>query len=370
LRFDASARLAVASAQRSLLDLIGRCRRGQPDAVRRHRERVRGDAAWRQRSQRAHPVRRSPRRTRGRGFRGATTIDALDAHDGHVLTKGHAGVALLPALARADRRRASGRAGPTSTGASSSSAWCLATKIATRAGIALHATGADYHCSGAWNSLGCAAIAARFSSSMPSAHATRSESPSTSAARADPARMRFPTMVKDGSGWGAHVGVSAALLARDGFHWSAGIDDRAGRRRTVLGDLGTRWRISEQYFKAYPVCRWAQPAIEAVLGLKQRARLRGERSRANRDRELSRGGGAGARSARCHTYTEEAQYSLAFPVAAALVFGDVGANEVDTIGLKDAARRAPGCRDHGSRRCRILRSIPARALCTRAHHVE
>ncbi len=26
-----------------------------------------------------------------------------------------------------------------------------------------------------------------------------------------------PTMVKDGSGWGAHVGVTAALLARDGF---------------------------------------------------------------------------------------------------------------------------------------------------------
>src|SRR5881392_573109 len=34
----------------------------------------------------------------GAAFAGATTIDALDAHDGHVLTKGHAGVALLPAL--------------------------------------------------------------------------------------------------------------------------------------------------------------------------------------------------------------------------------------------------------------------------------
>ena len=27
----------------------------------------------------------------------------------------------------------------------------------------------------------------------------------------------FPTMVKDGSDWGAAVGVSAAYLARDGF---------------------------------------------------------------------------------------------------------------------------------------------------------
>src|SRR5205814_10553466 len=34
----------------------------------------------------------------GAAFAGASTIDALDAHDGHVLTKGHAGVAALPAL--------------------------------------------------------------------------------------------------------------------------------------------------------------------------------------------------------------------------------------------------------------------------------
>ena len=34
----------------------------------------------------------------GAAFAGATTIDALDGHDGHVLTKGHAGVAILPAL--------------------------------------------------------------------------------------------------------------------------------------------------------------------------------------------------------------------------------------------------------------------------------
>jgi len=33
--------------------------------------------------------------------------------------------------------------------------------------------------------------------------------------------------------------------------------------------------------------------------------------------------------------TEEAQYSLSFPVAAALVFGRVGADEVDTSGLSD-----------------------------------
>lgn len=34
-------------------------------------------------------------------------------------------------------------------------------EIATRAGIALHASACDYHTSGAWNALACAALGAR-----------------------------------------------------------------------------------------------------------------------------------------------------------------------------------------------------------------
>ena len=83
-----------------------------------------------------------------------------------------------------------------------------------------------------------------------------------------------PTMVKDGSGWGAHAGVTAALLPRDGFTGAPAVtvegDDGS---RSVWGDLGARWRIREQYFKAYPVCRWAQPAVEAALALQREHRF-------------------------------------------------------------------------------------------------
>lgn len=34
----------------------------------------------------------------GAAFAGAAAIDSFDAHDGYALTKGHAGVAVLPAL--------------------------------------------------------------------------------------------------------------------------------------------------------------------------------------------------------------------------------------------------------------------------------
>jgi len=75
--------------------------------------------------------------------------------------------------------------------------------------------------------------------------------------------------VKDGTGWGAHVGVSAALLARDGLTGAPALTVEREDARGFWSDLGKRWRIREQYFKAYPVCRWAQPAVEAALALQR-----------------------------------------------------------------------------------------------------
>src|SRR4029079_15864107 len=74
----------------------------------------------------------------GAAFAGAATIDAVDAPDGHVLTKGHAGGALLPALLAyvdggiGESRHIDGREFITSL--------VLGYELATRAGIALHAT--------------------------------------------------------------------------------------------------------------------------------------------------------------------------------------------------------------------------------------
>ncbi len=97
----------------------------------------------------------------GAAFAGATTIDAIDAHDGHVLTKGHAGVAILPALlALIDGGVGVPGAAPVD-GREFITCLVLGYEVATRAGIALHCSVPDYHCSGAWNALGCAAVAAR-----------------------------------------------------------------------------------------------------------------------------------------------------------------------------------------------------------------
>jgi len=360
LTFDRLPAEVVASAKRSLLDLIGvaaagsRTRAAQIANAYATSELCGGNTSVR--------ILFDGRRASlcGAAFAGATTIDALDGHDGHVLTKGHAGAAVLPALlALVDRgsRGATARDSDFASSAGTARAidndssdavaraidgrefvtrLVLGYEVATRAGIALHATVADYHCSGAWNALGCAAVAARHFGldETRTRHAlgiAEYFGPRGQILRA----CESPTMVKDGSGWGAHAGVSAALLAREGFTGAPAVTVEREDAAALWADLGRRWCIREQYFKAYPVCRWAQPAIEAALALQRAHGFTAEEIASIAIESFQEAVALGSRCAMPRT-TEEAQYSLAFPVAAALVFGRVGAGEVGAIGFEDA----------------------------------
>ena len=333
--FDALPAEVVASARRSLLDLIGIAAAGS----RTRAAAIANAYAATQLcgSDRSARILLDGRRAglAGAAFAGATTIDALDGHDGHALTKGHAGAALLPALLALIDGAAKAEPAASIDGREFLTCLVVGYEVATRAGIVLHATTADYHCSGAWNALGCAAIAARLLSL--DAERTRHAlgvaeyfGPRGQILRA----CESPTMVKDGSGWGAHVGVTAAFLAREGFTGAPALTVERDDVRPYWGDIGARWRICEQYFKAYPVCRWAQPAIEAALAL-QRGHAFAVDAIAGIEVESFREAVDLGSQCTLPQTTEEAQYSLAFPIAAALVFGRVGAAEVDQAALSD-----------------------------------
>ncbi|MBM3585406.1 MAG: MmgE/PrpD family protein [Alphaproteobacteria bacterium] len=263
----------------------------------------------------------------GAAMAGGMTIDSIDAHDGHRLTKGHAGVAVLPAiLGFADDGRPI-------DGEGLLAALVVGYELAVRAGIALHASVPDYHTSGAWSAVACAALGARLMGldrertrhaiGIAEYHGPRSQ------------MMRcidYPTMLKDGSGWGAMAGVSAAYLAADGFTGAPAVTVEEPALANLWSDLGSRWRIMELYFKTYPVCRWAQPAVEAALSVGRGHGL----TPADIDRIEVVTFHEGTRLAnRWPGSTEEAQYSLPFPVAAALAHGRVGAAEVTGVGLTD-----------------------------------
>jgi 2-methylcitrate dehydratase PrpD len=266
----------------------------------------------------------------GAAMAGAATIDGYDAHDGHRLTKGHAGVVVLPALLALEDEAA-----PSRDGAEFLVRLVLGYEIATRAGIALHATVPDYHTSGAWNALAAAAVAAR---ALRFDRETTRHALGTAEFYGPRSQMMrcidFPTMVKDGSTYGGQVGLSAALMAQGGFTGAPAISIEGADAASFWGDLGTRWRILEQYFKPWPICRWAQPSVAAAQEL--RAQAAGRTIEKVRIRTFH----AAARlDVREPEGTDAAQYALPFPVAAMLAHGKVDGETV-TTGLRDPATLA------------------------------
>lgn len=263
----------------------------------------------------------------GAGLAGAGAIDALDAHDGHPLTKGHVGVAAVPAALALSAELAPCSLGELLTRV------LVGYELGTRAGIACHRSQPQYHTSGAWNGVAAAAIAARALGL--DENATRAALGTAAFYGARGTMMAVidrPSMLKDGSAAGAFTGLAAALLARDGF--TAGDADvlTAPEAAGLWDDLGEHWCVTEHYLKPYPVCRWAQPAIEAAAAMRARvdpARI--ARVHLATFREAVRL--AGARPAT----SEEAQYAIAFPVAAMLQRGRVGPDEIDGPALTDPA---------------------------------
>lgn len=257
----------------------------------------------------------------GAAFAGALTIDSMDAHDGQRDTKGHAGVAILPALLAVADVMDCQLGDPELM-----TALVVGYEIGVRAGIAAHALAADYHSSGSWNALAAAAVGARLLGL--DADATRHALGVAEYHAPQGFMMRcidHPAMVKDGSGWGAMTGVSAAYLAAGGFSAPPAADVVAPTVADLWADLGQRWRTLEQYFKPYPVCRWAQPPVEAAVSLQRQHAIPVATIDAV---EVTTFHEATRLAVRRPRTTEEAQYSLPYPVAAALVRGRLGAAEV------------------------------------------
>jgi 2-methylcitrate dehydratase PrpD len=250
----------------------------------------------------------------GAAFANGVLANVLDFDDGHRLTKGHPGAVVIPgALALAQRLDA--------TPAELLEAVVVGYEVSIRAGIALHDRDHSYHASGAWGAIGVAAAGARLLGLDPSATISALGLAEYHAPIAPIMRScAEPKMTKDACAWGAALGVESALLAARGF---TGV--RGEFPDTQLDDLGDRWRLLELYIKGYPCCRWSQCAIVAALA------ATGGRTLAPGDvRRVSVRTFAAADGLAkvIPETTEEAQYSLLWPVASALARGRFGVAEV------------------------------------------
>lgn len=250
-------------------------------------------------------------------------IDSFDIHDSHRESLGHAGVHLFASLLAVAELRAT-RGVPLPSGEEFVAAMAVGYDVACRAGEALHGTVSDYHTSGAWGAVSAAGLYARL---MGLDRATTREALGIAEYHGPRSQMMrcidHPTMLKDGSGWGAMAGVQAGMLAEAGFTGAPAVTVEAPEVAGWWASLGSHSYVMEQGFKAHGSCWWSQPPIEAVLALTREHGLRPADVTAIRIETFEKAVHLGHPAPET---TEQAQYSVPFPVAAALVKGTRGSD--------------------------------------------
>jgi 2-methylcitrate dehydratase PrpD len=245
--------------------------------------------------------------------------NALDIDDGYRLIKGHPGACVLPVLL------AAAELVPDCRGAEFLAALVVGYEIGIRAGRIRHATYDCYHSSGSWGAVAGAGAAGKL---LGLTAATLRHAMGAAEYHAPIAPMmkgiETPCMGKDSIGWGAMVAMMSVLMARDGFTGIEPLFADTPHPEWIEG-LGSDWQIRHLYFKPYAACRWAQPAVDGVLKIQQEEKLSPAAIRRIRIRTFV---AACALNLKPPRNTEEAQYNIAYPVAAALLDGEVGPRQV------------------------------------------
>jgi 2-methylcitrate dehydratase PrpD len=270
-------------------------------------------------------------------FTNATAANGTDLDDVGRYTWGHPGAMVVPtALAVAEEREVSGK--------EFLAAVALGYEVAFRSGRCLNFGAAgptvnaarEFRACGAWGSAGCAAIAAHLMRLSPAeiVHAlgiAEYQAPEAPMMR----DLETPTMVKHANGVGAMMGVSAAELASRGF---TGIVSRlyADGHREWTTDVGRAWILPHGiHWKRHSCCSFAHAALDAIEELRRRGAT-GSRVRQIRVQAYSDAVRLGARVPET---SEEAQFSISWPVAVMLEDGEVHPRTMGAVRLADPRTR-------------------------------
>jgi 2-methylcitrate dehydratase PrpD len=268
----------------------------------------------------------------GAAMAGAMTIDSVDAHDGTTPNKGHVGSAVFPALlAVADALLNNGLK---ISGAEFAAHLAVGYEVSGRAGQVQHATCSDYHTSGAWTAVGVAVACARMleantgqirhAAGIGEYHGPRSQMMRC---------IEFTTMLRDGVGWGAPSGVTAAYLAKAGFTGAPALTCENDETASYWAGLGSDWlTVDHTHYKPYPCCRWAHPAIDAARDLMRDNKLIHQQIAEVEIRTFH----YATRLAGHEPKTlDEFSYGIAFPVATMIVRNQIGPAELSPDTLND-----------------------------------
>ncbi|MBA7705343.1 hypothetical protein ES703_114171 [subsurface metagenome] len=264
----------------------------------------------------------------GAAFANGCAANGLDTDDGARYAYGHAGAQIFPAaLAVAEAGSLSG--------ADLLTGMVVGYEVAHRIGRCWHDHHEIYQACGSWGSVACAATAANL---MGLDEDTIKQALGIAEYFAPNLPMERdlinPAMVKHGHGWGAMTGIVAAELAERGF---TGIPSllRFEEYQDWVATLGDEYiMVDGVNFKRYCSCGWTHMPIAAVK------KLRREHSWDVDDIAAIRVEGhhwTAVLQTSHPTTTEEAQFNVKWPLAAYLVGGEVGPDQILESRFGDAS---------------------------------
>jgi len=257
--------------------------------------------------------------TTGAALANGFAANALDIDDGCRLAKGHPGASVLPVVLAAVQGAHS------CDGKQLLTALIIGYETAIRAAYIRHAAYSVYHSSGSWGGIGSAAAAGKLLG-LNETELFHALGASTYHVPLAPMMIGIetPCMAKDSIGWGAFVGMSSVEMARAGFTGPKSIFDESPNQEWIHS-LGHTFEIMNLFFKPYAACRWAQPGVDGVLKIISRENLSIEDIRRMRVHTFAE---AAALNRAYPKNTEDAQYNFSYPIAAALMHGEIGPKQI------------------------------------------
>ncbi len=256
----------------------------------------------------------------GAAFANAAAANGIDTDDGLIYAYGHGGAQIFPtSLAVSEALNLSGERFLVGM--------VVGYEVAHRMGRCWHDDHDVYQACGSWGSVASAAAAAHLMdlSQEQAWHAlgiSDYQAPNLPMMR----DIDHPAMVKHGIHWGAMTGVMSAEMAARGF---TGIPSLLGmeKYRDWVMDIGQHYIMVDGVgwkMKDYACCGWAHAGVEGAHELVKThdiALKDIDRIIVDAFHETVRLG------TKLPSTTEEAQFNLAWPVAAMLVDGEIGPNQ-------------------------------------------
>ncbi len=263
-------------------------------------------------------------------FAGASTAmghssNAYDIDDGHNITRAHPGTSFVGAILAAAYDKNVSR-----------NEFLTALLVAYETTVRMGAALMDYynyaHSSGTFGAVGVAAGVGRlFGFSKEQLNNALSVAEFNAPLVPGIRSVEYPSMNKDGVPFGVMTGVLAILDTACGFTGNKHMLE-ADEYRHYVDDLGQKYQVMDLYFKPYPCCRWAHPAIDACLELISKHNILPSDIEKVTIHTFKR---ATMLSKIVPQTADEAQYNIAYPVASSILYGDFGFTQVLEENLND-----------------------------------